>query len=264
MTVLAGVLGHPVAHSRSPAMHNAAFRALGLDWRYVKLPVPPSLFGETVRALEGSGYRGANVTIPHKEAALEVSDEATAPARQIGAANTLTFADGRVLADNTDAGGLLDALAEDPSGWRCLILGAGGAGRAAAWALRGAGAAEVSVWNRTPGRAAALARELGVRHAASVVTDVDLLVNATSVGLDPATDPADALACLGLRGADPPPRLADLVYGPEPTALQAWAARAGARVVDGLEVLVRQGARSFEAWTGSKAPVETMRKAASN
>lgn len=262
MTVLAGVLGHPVAHSRSPAMHNAAFRELDLDWRYVRLPVPPELLAETVRGLEGSGFRGANATIPHKEAALAAADEATPAARAIGAANTLIFEDGRVLADNTDAGGLLDALGADPSGWRCLVLGAGGAGRAAAWALREAGA-EVSVWNRTPERAAALAAALEVRHAYRVHADVDLLVNATSVGLDPALDPADALAALGLQGAGPPPRLADLVYAAEPTALQAWAARAGSLVIDGLEVLVRQGARSFEAWTGHPAPVEVMRRAAS-
>ncbi|MBX5468678.1 MAG: shikimate dehydrogenase, partial [Thermoleophilaceae bacterium] len=136
---LAGVLGQPVAHSRSPAMHNAAFRELGLDWRYVKLPVPPELFAELARALPGSGYRGANVTIPHKGAALALADERSDAAREIGAANTLTFADGAIVADNTDAQGLLDALGEPVAGRRALVLGAGGAGRAAAWALRGAG-----------------------------------------------------------------------------------------------------------------------------
>src|SRR3954451_11425329 len=108
LSELAGVLGHPVAHSRSPAMHNAAFAALGLDWHYVKLPVPPDLFDRTVHALPGSGYRGANVTIPHKLAALAVADSATPAARAIGAANTLTFADDGIEADNTDARGFLD------------------------------------------------------------------------------------------------------------------------------------------------------------
>src|SRR5688500_14293717 len=150
---LAGVLGFPVGHSRSPAMMRAAFAELGLDWRYLKLPVPPERFEETVRALPGSGYRGANVTLPHKLAALRLADEASDPASAIGAANTLSFHDGAIAADNTDAGGLLDALGEPPRGLRALVLGAGGAGRAAAWALRDAGAAEVRIWNRTSSRA---------------------------------------------------------------------------------------------------------------
>jgi shikimate dehydrogenase len=262
--LLAGVLGWPVAHSRSPAIQNAAFRELGLDWRYVKLPVPPELFEETVRALPASGYRGANVTIPHKHAALALADERSAAASAIGAANTLLFADGSgIEADNTDAPGFLAALGEDPRGWRALVLGAGGAGRAVAWALREAGAAEVSVWNRTPERAAALAAELGVRHAERPGPS-DLLVNATSVGLEPPLEGAEALAALGLGPLDPPPVVADLVYAERPTALLQWAERAGSRTVDGLEVLVRQGALSFERWTGRTAPVDAMRAAAAS
>ena len=166
MPALAGVLGHPVAHSRSPAMHNAAFAHLGLDWLYVKLPVPPGLFEETVRALPASGYRGTNVTIPHKLAALALADRATAAARAVGAANTLTFgAGGAIEADNTDAGGFLDALGISPRGLRVLVLGAGGSARAVVWALREVGAAEVSIWNRTAGRAGGLARQMNVRHA---------------------------------------------------------------------------------------------------
>lgn len=261
MTTLAGVLGFPVAHSRSPAMHNAAFAALGLDWHYVRLPVPPDLARETIRALGGSGYAGANVTIPHKEVALAAADQATPAARAIGAANTLTYGeDGAVAADNTDAGGLLDALGEQPAGLRCLVLGAGGAGRAAAWALNDAGAHEVSVWNRTPERAASLASELGLRHA-KTPGHADLIVNATSVGLE-RIDEADAVEAVGLAGAEPPERFVDLVYGAEPTPLSLWAARAGAHVVDGLEVLVRQGARSFTIWTGREAPLDVMRAAA--
>ena len=258
---LCGVLGHPVGHSRSPAIHNAAYEELGLDWRYVKLPVAPELFRETVRALPGSGYRGANVTIPHKLAALELADEASPAAHAVGAANTLTFADGRIEADNTDAGGLLDAVGRPVAGLRALVLGAGGAGRAAAWALREAGAAEVAVWNRTPARAAELAAELGVEHAERAQA-ADLLVNATSVGLEDESR-AEALSALGLEAIDPPPLVVDLVYrAGEPTPLQAWAEEGGAAVVDGLEVLVRQGARSFELWTGRTAPLETMRAAA--
>ena len=259
---LCGVLGHPVGHSRSPAIHNAAYAELGLDWRYVKLPVAPELFEETVRALPGSGYRGANVTIPHKLAALALADEASAAAAAVGAANTLTFEDGRITADNTDARGLLDALDRPVEGLRALVLGAGGAGRAAAWALREAGAT-VAVWNRTPERAEALARELDLEHAAEP-RQSELLVNATSVGLDAAQTDRAALAALGLEALDPPPAVVDLVYRGDgsPTPVQAWAERAEAHVVDGLEVLVRQGARSFELWTGRPAPLDAMRAAA--
>jgi shikimate dehydrogenase len=261
--VLTGVLGHPVAHSRSPAIQNAAFRAAGLDWRYVKLPVAPELFEETVRALPASGYRGANVTIPHKLAALELADSASPAARAIGAANTLTFGeDGGIAADNTDAGGLIDALDRPVRGLHALVIGAGGAGRACAWALREAGA-EVAIWNRTPARAEAVAEELEVALGAHP-GPADLLVNATSVGLDAATPEREALASLGLEGSDPPWIVVDLVYraNGEATPVAAWGARGGANVVDGLEILVRQGARSFSLWTGLKAPVEAMRAAA--
>jgi shikimate dehydrogenase len=262
LTVLCAVLGFPVSHSRSPAMHNAAFHALGLDWRYIKLPIPPDRFAETVRALPASGYRGLNVTIPHKLAALELADEASEAAKAIGAANTLTMADGQIAADNTDAPGLIDALGEPPTG-RALVLGAGGAGRAAAWALKDAGM-EVLIWNRTPERAEQLAQDLGV-EAAAEPTDVDLVVNATSVGLDPATTEDHALRELRLSTVDC--RLStviDLVYRADGSAppITTWASRAGARVVDGLEVLVRQGARSFELWTGREAPLDVMREAA--
>ena len=263
--MLAGVLGWPVGHSRSPAIQNAAFREVGLDWRYVKLPVPPELFEETVRALPGSGYRGANVTIPHKHAALALADESSAAAAAIGAANTLLFSEeGKIQADNTDAPGFLAALGEDPAGRRALVLGAGGAGRAVVWALREAGAAEVAVWNRTPERAAALANELGVTHAEHP-EPCDLLVNATSVGLDPPLEGAEALRALGLEELDPPAVVVDLVYsGERPTALVDWARKAGSRTVDGLEVLVRQGALSFERWTGRESPIEAMRAAAAS
>lgn len=260
MSTLAGVLGFPVAHSRSPAMMGAAFRELDLDWRYLPLPVPSALFEEIVRALPGSGFKGANVTLPHKVAAHAVADELSPAARAIGAANTLTFDDsGGVRADNTDAGGLLDALG-GPIPGRALVLGAGGAARAAVWALREAGA-EVLVWNRTPARARELASDLGARAVERRVP-ADLVVNSTSVGLEPGTGEPSTLAALGLEGSEPPPVLVDMVYGPEPTALCRWAERGGARVVDGLELLVHQGARSLAAWTGLEPPLEAMRAAA--
>ena len=258
MTALAGVLGFPVAHSRSPAMHNAAFAALGLDWHYVKLPVPPELFDETVRALPASGYRGANVTIPHKLAALTLADSATDAARAVGAANTLSFAGGAIEAHNTDAGGFLAALEQSPRGMRALVLGAGGAARAVVWALREAGAAEVSIWNRTPARARELAAAFGAR-AVERPEPADLVVNATSVGLEPG----DEVGALGVEAVGAPALACDLVYrGGDRTPFVDWALRAGARVVDGLEVLVRQGALSFENWTGREPPLDVMRRAA--
>jgi shikimate dehydrogenase len=263
MTVLAGVLGFPVAHSRSPAMHNAAFGALGLDWRYLRLPVPPELFEETVRALPASGYRGANVTLPHKVPASALADRVTPAARATGAANTLLFEpDGAIEADNTDAPGFLDALGESPRGRSTLVLGAGGAARAVAWALREEGAARVMFWNRTPERAAALAHELGLEHVGRPVA-ADIVVNATSFGLDAgeAGDGVGAASALGLETLEAPEVVVDLVYGPQTTPVAAWGAAAGARVVDGLEVLVRQGARSFERWTGRAPSLEVMRTA---
>jgi shikimate dehydrogenase len=245
-------------------MHNAAFEALGLTgWRYVKLPVPAELFEETVRALPASGYAGANVTIPHKLLALAIADDASDAARGAGAANTLTFnADGAILADNTDTGGLLDALGEVPA--TALVLGAGGAARGAVWALREAGA-DVSVWNRTRARATQLAADLAVTAIETVdPASYDLVVNATSTGLDATLSDASALAALGLEGKQPPPTVCDLVYraGGAPTPLATWARSGGARFVDGLEILVRQGARSFQIWTGKEPPLDVMRQAA--
>jgi shikimate dehydrogenase len=257
---LLGVAGWPVAHSRSPAMFAPALAELGIDWSYVALPLPPERFAATAAALAASGYRGINVTLPHKRAAHDLADARTPAAAAIGAANTLTYEDGGIEADNTDAGGFLDALGGDPAGSRCLVLGAGGSARAVVWALREAGAADVAVWNRTPERAASLAAELGVGHAERPGV-ADLIVNCTSVGLEPMAEAA-AVAAVALDGVDPPATFFDLVYGAEPTPLSRWAAAGGARVVDGLEMLVRQGARSLERWTGRKAPVEAMRAGA--
>ncbi len=258
-----GVLGWPVRHSRSPAMHEAGYAALGLDdWAYQLLPVPPELFAETVRGLPGAGFAGANVTIPHKEAALALADEATDSARAIGAANTLTFLpDGRIHADNTDAPGFLDAVPFDPAGRTALVLGAGGSARAVVWALVQAGA-DVLVWNRTPARAERLCAEIGGTVVdAPPAGGVDLLANTTSVGLQSGEDPFKALplAVDDLRGY---PCLVDLVYGTAPTGLVSAAQSAGVTVVDGLEILVRQGARSFERWTGRPAPLDVLRAAA--
>jgi len=254
-----GVAGWPVAHSRSPAMHNAALAALGLaDWHYQLLPLPPDVLEETVRRLPELGFVGINVTIPHKEAALALATSATDAARAIGAANTLTFgAGGTIHADNTDAPGFLAALERSPAGRSTLVLGAGGSARAVVWALLQAGAAEVRVWNRTPGRAAALAAELGARHDAEP-QPADLIVNCTSVGL--AGERLDALPITDLLGTAS--TVADLVYREGGTALLAAAAARGCETVDGIEILVRQGALSLAAWTGRDAPLDVMRAAA--
>jgi len=252
-----GVAGWPVGHSRSPRMFAPALAAAGLDWRYVHLPLAPERFVATARVLGASGYRGINVTLPHKEAAHDLADELSPAAAAIGAVNTLTYGDGAIHGDNTDAGGFLDALGADPAGWRCLVIGAGGSARAVVWALREAGG-EVAVWNRTAARAAALAADLGVGQAAEPFA-ADLLVNCTSVGLDQAVEPGEAAAAVGLAGLEPPAVLFDLTYGAGPTPLCRWAEAGGARAVDGAEMLVRQGARSFERWTGRPADLDAMR-----
>jgi shikimate dehydrogenase len=260
-----GVLGWPVAHSRSPAIHNAALAALAMDgWRYQRLPVPPLLFDETTRALGSAGFLGANVTIPHKQAALALADQASDTARAIGAANTLTFvADGTIAAENTDAPGLLAALAAPPRGMRALVLGAGGSARAAAWALREGGASEVSVWNRSPERAQELADDLGVQ-AVGRPGPAELLVNCTPVGLQRSASDDQGLNQLGLTfdQVGEYSYVVDMVYRSGSTPLLAAAREQGLPTLDGLEILVAQGALSFELWTGSKPPLEVMRRAA--
>jgi shikimate dehydrogenase len=255
-----GVCGWPVAHSRSPQMHNAALAAAGLDdWRYIRLPLPPELFEETVRALPAAGFRGVNVTIPHKTAALALADRASEAARAIGAANTLTFeADGSIAADNTDAPGLLAALPRSPAGLTALVLGAGGAGRAAAWALKHAGA-DVAIWNRTPERADRLAADLGVK-AVRRPEAAGIVVNCTSVGLH---DPEATFKALPLNADSfsAGSLVVDMVYRDGGTRLLEAARTRGARVVDGLEILVAQGAASFERWTGLAASRQAMREA---
>jgi shikimate dehydrogenase len=242
-------------------MHNAALAAVGLPgWRYQLLPVPPELFAETVSALPAAGFRGVNVTLPHKQAALALATSATARARAIGAANTLVFhAGGAVAADNTDAPALIDALPLDPRGATALVLGAGGGARAAVWALLDAGAHRVYVWNRTPERARALAQELGATPTDSA-RPAQLLVNCTAVGLDAGDDPFKLLPVTA-DGLDSYECVVDLVYAEPDTRLVRAARERAVAVVDGLELLVGQGALSFEQFTGVRAPLDTMREA---
>lgn len=268
-------------------MHTAALEEMGLagEWSYEAIEVSPEEFEARVRGMAGEGYAGANVTVPHKLAALAIADTASRAATQIGAANTLTFSGSKIVADNTDAIGITASLPSPPEGSQALILGAGGSARAAVWALTRAGA-DVTLWNRTPGKAEALARELGARtlslaesSSSLALQDFDLLLNATSVGLDTANRASDSPDAR--LGADPDRALADLkslhldadalsaehvvvdlVYGTAETQLAAAARSRGATVVDGLEVLVHQGAASLRLWTGAEPPIETMRAAA--
>jgi shikimate dehydrogenase len=237
-TTLVGLLGRPVSHSLSPRMQNAAFAARALDWAYVPLPVDPERLEEAVRGLVALGFAGANVTIPHKRAVVPLCDEIDAVAEKAGSVNTLVFRDGRVLGSSTD--GLAVTGGIDAAGARCLVLGAGGAAQAAIAALWDAGATAVDV---------------ATRHEEGWPPDgagYDVLVNATPVKDEPLVRPR------------PEQQVVDLAYLPDgrETALVAAARKAGCRrVVDGLEVLVRQGAASFERWTGVEAPVAVMRAA---
>ncbi len=256
------VLGHPVGHSRSPAMHNAALAELGLggEWSYEAIDVDPDAFEARVRAMPGEGFAGVNVTVPHKAAALALADELSETAREIGAANTLVFREGEIRAENTDADGLLNALPGSPAGKQALVLGAGGAARAVVWALLREGA-RVAVWNRTELRSRNLCEELGGNPVSEPdQAEYDLIVNSTAVGLG-GEDPFAELP-LDPGGFGAAQVVVDMVYGTEPTALLRAAETAGATAVDGLEILVQQGALSFEIWTGRQATLETMRAAA--
>lgn len=262
------VLGQPVAHSRSPAMHTAALTEMGIggEWTYEAIEVSPEGFDDLVRSLSAKGFRGVNVTVPHKVAALAIAGVASDAAYEIGAANTLTFANGRIEAENTDAEGIVGSLPHSPAGMTALVLGAGGSARAAVWALKEAGA-DVSVWNRTESKARALAAELGVEAGAR---PAQIVVNATTVGLQGAHEGQH------LHGGGLPHLkhllapddglkvevVLDLVYASKETDLITAAKTAGAVAVGGLEVLARQGAASLRIWTGKDPPLQTMRRAA--
>ncbi|HEY6771682.1 MAG TPA: shikimate dehydrogenase [Solirubrobacterales bacterium] len=265
------VLGHPVSHSRSPAMQNAALEALGLagEWSYEALDFDSGEFAERTGALPGQGFVGANVTIPHKGAALELADDASEAAEEIGAANTLRFRDEVIRAENTDAPGLLAALPGPIDGLNALVLGAGGSARAAVWALAGQGAA-VSVWNRTPERADEIVRDLAKPSAEGRLravtgeqargTGYALIVNCTTIGMGDE-DPFEQLPLEAERLAGGIV-VVDLVYAGSESRLVAEARGRGATAVEGLEVLVRQGAESLRIWTGMEPPLDVMREAA--
>jgi shikimate dehydrogenase len=236
-TTLVGLLGWPTSHSLSPPMQNAAFDALGLDWAYVPLPTPPELLGDAVRGLRATGFAGANVTIPHKQAVIELCDELDDIARAAGSVNTLVFDGGRILGSSTDGDAVTAQI--DPDCRRALVLGTGGAALAVVEALERAGA-EVT----TAGRRA--------RDWPPSADGYDVLVNATPVKEELILAPHERL------------QVVDLAYLPDgrETALVAAARRVGCEVVvDGLDVLLFQGAAAFERWTGLPAPLVAMRDA---
>ena len=256
-TRLVGLIGDPVAHSLSPRMQNAAFAARGLDWAYVPLRVEAAGLEEAVRGLPDLGFAGANVTVPHKTAVIPFCDELDEVAERAGSVNTIVVEDGRLLASSTD--GLAVTEAVDAEGARVLVLGAGGAAQAVAVALGDAGAASIRVSARRDENAEELVdflhgRDLETETAPwpPEAADATLVVQATPIRDEVLVD------------LESSPAVVDLAYRAdgEPTALVAAARAAGCDpVVDGLEVLVRQGAASFERWTGVPAPTDVMRAA---
>jgi shikimate dehydrogenase len=261
---VAGVIGSPVRHSLSPAIHNAAFAASGLDWAFLAFEVEA---GGAATALDGMrvlGLGGLSVTMPHKGDVAAHVDERSEVVDRLGAANCVVpLGGGRLRAESTDGAGFLRSLADaevDPQGLRCCVVGAGGAARAVILALATAGAAEVAVVNRTAvngAAAASLAGPVGRSADSSAISDADLVVNATSVGMGGGPAPVDT-ALLGAGQV-----VADLVYEPVRTVLLEAAAAAGCRTVDGLGMLVHQAALAFESWTGEPAPLEAMKGAIS-
>lgn len=259
-------------------MQNAALRECGIsDTEYVKNPMPPEKMDEMLTALHAADCLGANVTVPHKQTILSHLDELTDLAREIGAVNTIlkrTDTGGRVklVGDNTDAYGLVQALRVRDivlHGMCVVILGAGGAAAAAAYALAGEGAGEMILLNRTLARSVELADRLHIKFPDlalaindwDVVKRADLIVNATSVGMSPHPD-ASPLPNASILAQDA--IVFDLVYNPPATKLLRQAEQRGARVIGGLDMLIYQGARAFELWTGEHAPVEVMQTAATH
>jgi shikimate dehydrogenase len=271
-TRLAGIMGWPVAHSRSPLLHGFWLAERHIDGAYVPLPVRPGDLGAALRALPILGFRGCNLTIPHKSAALEVADRVDSLARRIGAVNTIVVAaDGSLEASNTDVYGFCENLREGVPDWEptgaAVVLGAGGSARAVVAALADSGVAEIRLVNRTRGRAERVAAELATaatrisvhdwRDAGAVLEGAGLLVNTTSLGM--SGQPPLELNLAPLPRAAP---VVDLVYAPLETALLAAARRRGHPVVDGLGMLLHQGRPGFEAWFDAKVEVSRELRAA--
>ncbi|MBI4310447.1 MAG: shikimate dehydrogenase [Chloroflexi bacterium] len=274
MTKLLGIIGYPLGHSLSPVFQQAALDHAGIDARYEAWPTPPDQVPQRVRSLREPDVLGANVTVPHKEAVLSHLDRLADMARRIGAVNTIVNRNGALEGHNTDVAGFMRALREDagfdPRGKRVLLLGAGGAAKAAAFGLADAGVAWLAIANRTVERARELvaslpegasSRALPLDHGA-LATDGpwDLIVNTTTLGMagSAAAGETPLEASLIPGGA----LVYDIVYNPEATPLLAAARKAGARTLGGLPMLIYQGAEAFRLWTGVEAPVGVMFEAA--
>ena len=256
-TRVGAVIGWPVDHSRSPALHNAAFAALGIDAVFVALPVAPAALAAALRGMAALGFLGASVTVPHKQACRDLCDRLDGAAEAVGAVNCVAFAGDALVGHNTDAAGFVDALSgelgREARGARAVLLGAGGAARAVAHGLTSAGAAEVTVVARRP---ADWCPVRGWDQLAALASGADLLVDCTSAALGsepyPAPVPVDALPA----GA----AVVSLMYGRPLPLLEAAHAR-GLPAMDGAGMLVHQGARAFTIWTGRPAPIDAMRRA---
>jgi len=250
---LAGVIGYPVAHSRSPRLHGHWLRRHAIDGHYIPLQVSPEDFPDSLKMLPKMGFSGVNVTIPHKEVALALADIATPLAKRIGAANTLTFTARGVEADNTDAYGFTWNILDSVPDWapRCVaVIGAGGASRAVIAALQDRGAADIRLTNRSPDRATRLAAEFGITPVAwaerdNMLEGCDTLINATSLGMS-----GQPLLPIRLDALPQSAIVNDLVYTPLETPLLALARARGNPVIDGLGMLLHQAAPGFERWFG--------------
>lgn len=270
MTRRAGIIGHPVGHSLSPVFQAAAFAAAGLDVVYERWDTPLAGLPARVASLRAHDILGANVTVPYKEAVIPLLDEVGGLAARAGAVNTIVNREGRLFGFNTDGAGFVAALRHevslDPAGRAFLLLGAGGAARGIALALAEARAAAVDIYNRTPARAATLARDLGppARALAELpaLAPYDCVVNCTTVGMRGGPDPSG----IPLKLDDAPPGLlvVDIVYAPLETPLLRAAAARGLPTLGGLPMLIHQGALAFELWTGLPAPIDVMEAAARN
>jgi shikimate dehydrogenase len=275
LTKPVGLIGWPIAHSLSPAMQNAAFAELGLDWSYSLLPTQPDDFAPLLKNLAGQNFVGANVTMPHKQTIIPYLHQMSDDARIIGAVNTIFIQDGKIFGYNTDGIGFLNALKEaghEPKGMRVALLGAGGAARAAIFALAQAGVERITIVNRTVERGVRLREEMAGafpdRHLefkplssetlSHLAQNVDLVVNTTSVGMEPNENvspwpddvpiPSDTI-------------FYDVIYKPIPTLFLQRAQAAGQQTINGLGMLIHQGVAAFEIWTGQQAPLKTMRQA---
>ncbi|MDH5671390.1 MAG: shikimate dehydrogenase [Myxococcales bacterium] len=273
MTRVFGIFGWPVAHSRSPRMHNRAFAELGLDALYVPYAVPPERLPQALEAARALGVEGLNITLPHKEAIAELLDEVTPGARAIGAVNTVVLQGRRAVGHNTDATGLARSLVEagvQLQGNRVTMIGAGGAARAAAVGLSEAGAARVYVAARRPDQAAALVAQLsaacpgselahgGFEDLPAEFEGTDLLIQATSATLGEGQGATAFAQTLPLEHLGEAAVVCDLVYKPRRTSVLARAEARGLRTVDGLGMLLYQGVLAFELFTGAPAPTEAM------